>query len=622
MRPIGIDSTRLWRALYTAVSIFIFVALMACTPLVPVPVTGSEITVTTPPSDAGVIPVTVLDETGKPLDQGVVVRVSNSTQVDSFDNDGLRIESCDQSTQAIAAWAKGYEVALRKCNESNIQLTPLIGHDNVYYPWASAIGNCINCHAGQIGSTYDEMNEWLKSGHAKVFDQRYFETMYRGTNLSGSSSPAAQWTVIGDGLVRVPSAANDSYRGPGFKLDFPEQPGNCAYCHVPAAINASQVNADLSGLFPKPGDVRGEGVTCDVCHKVLDVTLDSNGLPFVDRPGILSFRFLRPDNGMFTIGPFANILTRDANATTDHRLTCSPVFSKSEFCAACHYGKFGNMVVYNSYGEWKQSPFGNNPNDPNYKTCQDCHMSHMQAGEQNPPLSRRQACSESDPAFQNFDHNLMNVGLDERSGKEIPLMIKDAAKVNVKFKYEPDKKNSLDVIVRVENKNAGHKFPTDSPLRHLILVLDAKDQLGTSLLQVDGERIPNWGGSGKPFMDALGIRNYGGLPGKIFANLLAEEDTNVSPTAAHWNETRFAWVDSNSNSDTRLVPGREDKSEYSFTIPNAGEIKVTVTLIYRFAFFDLIAQKEWWNRPDIVVTSLECKGPPTEPEKIICKAVE
>lgn len=619
MRPTGNNSTRLWLVLGAGL-LLLFVALASCSPLVPV--TGPEPTTTPPPADPGVIPITVLDRAGQPLNQGVVVRVSNSTQVDSFDHDGLWITSCDQNTQAIAAWAMGYEVALRSCNDPNIQLVPLVGHDNVNYAWASAAGNCVNCHAGQLGGTYGEIDEWLKSGHARTFDERYLETMYRGTSLSGASSPVTQWTVLGDDLVRVPPLVNDTYRGPGFKLDLPEQPGNCAYCHVPAAITPSQVNVDLSTLFPKPGDVRGEGVTCDVCHKVLDVHLDSNGFPFVDRPGILSFRFLRPDSGAFVIGPFANILTRNASVPTDHRLTCSPIFSQSEFCAACHYGKFGNMVVYNSYGEWRQSPYGDNPNEPDYRTCQDCHMSHMEAGEENPPSDRRQACSESDPAFQNFDHNLLSYGIDERSGREIPLMIKGAAKVNVKFKYEPEKKNSLSVVVRVENTRAGHKFPTDSPLRHLILVVDARDQLGTSLLQVDGERIPNWGGTGKPFLDSYGIRNYGGLPGKIFANLLVEEDTNISPTAAHWNETKFAWVDASSNSDTRLVPGKEDRSEYSFSIPNAGSVNVTVSLMYRYAFFDLVAQKEWWNRPDILVTSVECTGPPTQPDKTECETIE
>jgi hypothetical protein len=605
--------------MYVSILLAFCVVFISCTPLIPV--TGSETTPTPIPPD-GPILVTVLNENGEPFENGVVVRVSNSAQADDFDNGGLHIDSCDPNTQVITAWAKGYEVGIRKCDEQTIQLTPLNGHDNTNYSWSSATGNCINCHAGQIGSAYDEINEWLKSGHARVFDQRYLETMYRGTNLSGSSSPPTQWTLVDNNQVRVPPIIDDTYRGPGFKLDSPGEPGNCAYCHVPAAIPPSQVNVDLSSLFPKPWDVRGEGVTCDVCHKVFDVKLDENGFPFVDRPGILSFRFLRPNSGIFIIGPFANMLTNGANFPTDHRLTCSPIFSKSEFCAACHYGKFGDMAIYNSYGEWRQSTFGDNPNEADYKTCQDCHMSHMSVKEENPPPARRQACSESDSGFQNFDHNLMRVGIDTTSGREIPLLIKDAAKVNVKFKYEPEKRNSLDVIVRVENTKAGHKFPTDSPLRHLILVVEAKDQLGTPLMQVDGERIPNWGGLGRPAMEALGIKAYGGLPGKIFANLLVEKDTNISPTGAYWNDTKYAWGDNNSNSDTRLIPGKEDRSDYYFSIPNAGEIQVKVTLVYRFAFFDLIVQKEWWNRPDIIVSSVECHGPATDPENITCNTIE
>jgi hypothetical protein len=620
MSAIGANSRRFWRAMYFGVLLVFYVALASCIPIIPV--TGPTEQPTATPPDDGVVPVNVLDENGQPIEKGVIVRVSNSTQVDGFDNGGLKIGTCDPNMQMIAAWAKGYEVALRNCKDQNIQLTPLNGHDNIYYSWFSATGFCKNCHAGQIGNGYDEVTEWQKSGHARVFDEGYFETMYRGTDLRGNSSPSTQWKVVDNDLVRVPPVANDTYRGPGFQLDFPGQPGNCAYCHAPAAIPPSEASIDVSALFPQPADARGEGITCDVCHKVLDVILDDNKFPFVDRPGTRSFKFLRPDNNVFTIGPFANILTWDSASPIDHHLACSPIFSKSEFCAACHYGKFGDMVIYNSYGEWRQSAFGDNPNEPDYKTCQDCHMSHMDAKEKNPPPSKRQACSESDPGFQNFDHDMMNFGIDDSSGKEIPLMVKDAAKVTIRFKYEPDKKNSLDVIAKVENTKAGHKFPTDSPLRHLILVVDAKDQLGTSLIQVEGERIPNWGGVGNPFMDSYGIKNYGGLPGKIFANLLVEEDTNTSPTAAYWNETKYAWVEKNSTSDNRLVPDQEDRSDYYFSVPDAGEVKITATLVYRYAFFDLMIQKGWLDRPDIIVSSVECEGPPTEPEKIICKTIE
>jgi len=622
MSAIGANSRRFWRAMYFGVLLVFYVALASCIPIIPV--TGPTEQPTATPPDDGVVPVNVLDENGQSIEKGVIVRVSNSTQVDGFDNGGLKIGTCDPNMQMIAAWAKGYEVALRNCNDPNIQLTPLNGHDNIYYTWISASSFCINCHNGQIGNDYNEMSEWRKSGHAKVFDQRYFETMYRGIDLSGNGSPITQWKVVDNDLVRVPPTINDSYHGPGFKLDFPQQSGNCAYCHVPAAIPPSEASLDLSTLFPNPGDARGEGITCDVCHKVLDVILDDNKLPFLDRPGVLSFRFLRPDNGVFMIGPFSNIHTWDSATPNNHHLACSSIFSKSEFCAACHFGKFADMVIYNSYGEWKKSAFGDNPDEPDYKTCQDCHMSHMDVKAKDPPSSKRQACSESDPSFQNFDHNVMDFGTDEKSKADMPRMIRGAAKITVRFKYEPDKKNSLDVVARVENTKAGHKFPTDSPLRHLILVVDARDQLGTSLIQVDGERIPNWGGVGKPFMDYYGIKNYGGLPGKIFANLLVEEDTNISPTAAYWNETKYAWVDKNSTADTRLAPDQEDKSDYYFTVPDAGDVKVTVTLVYRYAFFDLIAQKGWWDRSDVIVTSVECEGPPTQPDILAqsCNTIE
>jgi len=49
-----------------------------------------------------------------------------------------------------------------------------------------------------------------------------------------------------------------------------------------------------------------------------------------------------------------------------------------------------------------------------------------------------------------------------------------------------------------------------------------------------------------------------------------------------------------------------------------------VTLIYRYAFFDLIAQKGWWDRSDVIVTSVECEGPPTQPDILAqsCKTIE
>ncbi|HEY5729160.1 MAG TPA: hypothetical protein VIS72_03860, partial [Anaerolineales bacterium] len=323
----------------------------------------------------------------------------------------------------------------------------------------------------------------------------------------------------------------------------------------------------------------------------------------------------RPNDKDYYIGPVANVNTRN-QSVVDHDLICSPIFSKSEFCAACHYGKFGETMIYNSYGEWKASRYGDDPEESDYKTCQDCHMSYVDTDAELPPFSEREGCSETNLNFQEFNHNLMNFGMNEKTKTEIPQLIQEAATMDVKFKYEPDKKNALGVVVKVENTKAGHKFPTDSPLRHLILFVDVKDQLGMPLVQMEGERIPIWGGVGnKPD----GMENYGGKPGKIFANLLVEKDTNISPTAAYWNPTKLAWVDleKDKTSDTRLAPRKPDESIYFFSFPSNGKVVISVKLIYRFAFIDLAFQKGW-VRPDIIVTSVECTIDPSKPDTWKC----
>jgi hypothetical protein len=582
----------------------------------------------------------------------VVVRVSNSLHTDDG-ADSRFLVPCAMG-RSIYAWAPGYEIASVPCDgraRYEIELTHLKAADNSYYFWSAAANDCNICHGDQYvhypetatpypenDASYNEMNEWLRSAHATVFDGRYFESMYKGTSATGKPSIRASPVIIDNEWVPVPPERKDDYHGPGFKLDFPDQPGNCAYCHVPAAIQVSQDGVDLSNLFPTPQGAWGEGVTCDVCHKVFEVILADDKNPLPDRPGVLSYRFLRPDTGSFITGPFSNLLTRPLdglNLVSNHRLACTPLFSQSEFCAPCHFGKFGDMVVYNSYGEWRETSFSKDPSAPGYRTCQDCHMSHMDVNDTTRSWSQRQACSANNLEFQNFDHNMMDFGLypDLRKGTQnyIPRMVKGAAAIEATFGSEVPAANTLDVNVKVTNKKAGHKFPTDSPLRHLILVVKAQDRVLTSLIQVGGDRIPNWAGPGpiSPIsiantLDGIGMKDYGGLPGKIFANLLVEEETNLSPGMAYWNETKHASLDSTNEttSDTRLVPGEPDVSNYSFAMPDEGDVRITVQLIYRFAFYDLVIWKEWFDRPDIVVAEVECNGPPREPTKITCRQVE
>jgi hypothetical protein len=139
------------------------------------------------------------------------------------------------------------------------------------------------------------------------------------------------------------------------------------------------------------------------------------------------------------------------------------------------------------------------------------------------------------------------------------------------------------VIVEVDitNDQTGHHVPTDSPLRHLILLVRAIDSERTLLSLVDGPILPEWCGL------------QAGLPGKTYAKVLQELWTEVSPTAAYWNPTRVL-------SDNRLAALATDSSTYTFAAPESGEVQVEVSLLYRRAFAGLMAQKGW-DVPDILM---------------------
>ncbi len=143
--------------------------------------------------------------------------------------------------------------------------------------------------------------------------------------------------------------------------------------------------------------------------------------------------------------------------------------------------------------------------------------------------------------------------------------------------------DTLTVQVSILNDKTGHHIPTDSPLRHLLLVVSAKDAQGRVLPQREGEVLPNWAG------------DYAGQPGKGFAKILEELWTEVSPSGAYWQQTRIL-------SDNRIAAFATDTSAYTFAAPPSGQSVVEVKLFFRRAFYELMQQKGWTD-PDIVIQS-------------------
>ncbi len=528
-------------------------------------------------NDGRIISGVVSTEDGNPIN-GAIIRVQTTSIQTISDEEGNFKLSIPKNMEEISltAWAKGFfnggPVEVRQVRKKvNIQLQAHNDQDNPDYEWLSATGQtgegedqgCAKCHSSADSKLSFSLpvDQWLLDVHAKSSVNQRFLTMYLGTDVNGNQSPTTDYVNMKDyGTEPIRPVRSQQYYGPGYKLDFPETSGNCATCHTPlSAINAPY-NADPTHLE----GVETEGISCDFCHKIWDIKLDpDSGLPYQNMTGVQAYEFRRPHDGeQFFAGPLDDVAPGED--------TYSPLQSESQFCAGCHYGVFWDTVIYDSFGEWLRSPYS----DPeNQRTCQDCHMPRL--GDSQFALTD-QGGRTRDPATI-FSHTM--------PGASDNNLLQNSVRMDVSYTIAED---SIQIQVKLVNDLTGHYVPTDSPLRHLILLVNATNPEGLPYQQTSGPQLPDWCGVGEVQEGA-----YAGEAGMVYAKVLAEQWTNTSPTAAYWNPTYLV-------SDNRLAPFEEDITNYEFQINPDAPVNIHVKLIYRRAFFGLMKQKGW-QVPDILM---------------------
>jgi len=514
----------------------------------------------------------VLDEDGPVA--GATVRVQATKNATASAADGtFSLAGLTQGvTITISAWKDAYycakvEGVVPPTSGLTLSLRRYQTNDNPEYEWISPVGDnsCASCKAGvtQI---------WLENdAHAASATNPRFLSMYNGTDLDGNQSPLTRRGYSRDyGSFPLRPDPSRPYYGPGYKLDFLNTAGNCASCHTPGAAIGAPYGTD-------PNKVTGAdtfGVHCDLCHKTADVRLSPDtGLPLPNMPGVLSMDIRRPfpddpDRYQLFFGTFDddNVPQEDTNL---------PLMQKSEFCAPCHFGVFWDTVVYNSFGEWLESPYS----DPQTgRTCQQCHMPA-------PSVLEGEAMTNVAPGMGGVERDPLTIYAHLGLGATPEVFLQNAVTMSTTASVDG---NTVVVGVEISNDQTGHHVPSDFPGRHLILLVQAADAGGKPLTQLDGPQVPEWGGVGEP---SEGY--YAGLPGKAFAKLLEETWTELSPSAAYWNPTRVL-------SDNRLAALATDRSTYAFAAPAEGEVKVEVTLLYRRAFIELMDQKGW-DVPDKIM---------------------
>ncbi len=163
------------------------------------------------------------------------------------------------------------------------------------------------------------------------------------------------------------------------------------------------------------------------------------------------------------------------------------LLSKSRYCAACHSAEFWGVTIYNSYEEWLESSYSDLTSGT-ARTCQECHLPA-------PTILESAPITNVAPGMGGVERDPLSIHAHTFPGAGSIELLQNAVTMTATAQIED---GQVVVEVQIINDKTGHSVPTDSPLRHLLLLVQAADAEGNALLQLSGSTVPAWGGVGEP----------------------------------------------------------------------------------------------------------------------------
>jgi formate-dependent nitrite reductase cytochrome c552 subunit len=363
---------------------------------------------------------------------------------------------------------------------------------------------CGDCHRAAQES-------WKASGHAHAMDSRLFQDVlhYTGADLGAE----ARRTCLG--------------------------------CHSPLAIATGD-----TGMQTKVG---WEGVTCDVCHSIREVSLAGP-----NPKARLEFTRMRT-------GPWKD------DTPSQHGALFSPLHTTSLLCAPCHeYRNALGFAVVTTFSEWQASRDGKDgrqcqfchmpsvgrvalvqrvvttPTDvERHSHCQTCHLASGAGGK----------ASQAGPGPAIVDAGLRvhgQLNLHEIKGSDSMDLLTSAIQAQLAAVRDGDK---VRVNVDVANRAAAHYVPTGSPLRRVILEVRADTDSGQHLMQQ-----------------------------RVYSRSVADRDGKPLEREYMVFERGAKVI-----ADTRLAPDEKRSETFSFDVPPGVETRISVALRY---FYSPLAKTE------------------------------
>lgn len=419
----------------------------------------------------------------------------------------------------ISAAAPGYRngveaILMQKMRTIDFILEPSPYSDDARYKFINPhrntrkeIWNCGNCHR----NSYEE---WRDSRHAYAASNPVTKAVYERDFLPALAAGKAE----GD-------------------------PGLCAACHAPeAALDGQQ--ARLNAIT----GTAAFGNHCDFCHKV-------HHTEDFERPGVRgSLQLGRPNPDDKSVpGPIKRIY--GPLADSDYLFmgpVHNPYFATSALCAGCHqYTTPSGLPALATYREWADWA----ATQEEHQSCQTCHMPTGTSMERS-KLARRIAVNAlRRPKAQIHDHSF-----EGRSLIRASVVVKGLAQ------REGD---TIAVRTTLRPRRVGHKVPTGSSDKHLLLVVIPEGETE----RVEGPTVPDHAGySEKEWKERRVDRDFAGFAGREFAQVFADADGRTH--VPFWRAKTLV-------EDTRLVPDQLVTVEHRFRFSGAAPKRVRVELWHR-----------------------------------------
>ncbi len=139
------------------------------------------------------------------------------------------------------------------------------------------------------------------------------------------------------------------------------------------------------------------------------------------------------------------------------------------------------------------------------------------------------------------------------------------------------------VTTKISTHDVGHRIPTGSAGKHLLVVIRAAGKKGTLYERADGPQVPDHAGGDPDLsgLDAAGLYkrletgDYAGFPGREFALVLADAAGNTH--VPFWRATKVI-------ENTRLLPDSEVAVRHTFRVPAGEPVVIRAELYHRLRF--------------------------------------